>query len=133
MASCPVIRKEFQRLTNMSAAEIRSWAKDDRAKCFSQKATRRRLTQPSIYRGHRVPSLANLRKRAFTGAWSEEDCWYGNIVNGFNKRFLKMKQKHGCTDGIVVALRNWGHQPKSCAVPTKKCKREHEPRVSKKG
>lgn len=131
-ASCPIVRREFQRLTNMTASDIRAWAKDDRSKCFSKADTRRRLTNPSTYRGHRVPALADLRARAARGEWSEEDCWYANIVNGFNKRFLKMKQKHGCTDGIVIALRNWGHTPKGCAVPSRECKVGHTPRVYRK-
>ena len=50
MKACPTVQRDFHRLVNMGAAEIRSWAKDPRAKCASFPETRARL-----------PMLASLK------------------------------------------------------------------------
>lgn len=108
MKSCPRdVVSTFKRLTNMSPAEIRAWAKDPRAKRASIESTRRRL-----------PALAALAEKVRAGKpLSAKDCAYARRVNSFNTRMGGMRRKHGCKDGIVISLRNWGHQPKACKVP----------------
>jgi hypothetical protein len=97
----------FKRLTNMTPAQIRAWARSPAAKRASFEATRRRL-----------PALADLAAKVRAGEpLSAKDCAYAQRVNSFNSRMLGMQQKWGCTDKLVVALRNWGHQPKGCKVP----------------
>jgi hypothetical protein len=97
----------FKRLTNMSPSEIRAWAKDPRAKRASFESTRRRL-----------PALATLAEKVRAGKpLSAKDCAYARRINSFNLRMTGMQRKWGCTEKLVVALRNWGHQPKACKVP----------------
>jgi hypothetical protein len=50
---CPADAAKFRKLVNMSAREIRAWAKDPRAKLASFESTRRRL-----------PALADLAAKA---------------------------------------------------------------------
>lgn len=107
MSSCPAVKKTFQRLVNMSAAEIRAWAKDPRAKCASFEQTRKRL-----------PALAALKAKK--GEWTDADCKYAQRVNNFNTRHLGQMKRFGCTVRETVALRNWGHMPK-CSMPPKGC------------
>ncbi len=104
---CPVVQRTFHRLVNMSSGEIRSWAKDPRAKCASFEQTRRRL-----------PALADLKAKK--GAWTEADCRYAQRVNSFNARHLGQMKRFGCTLRETVALRNWGHDPK-CPLPKRGC------------
>lgn len=102
MPSCPS-RRRFHQLVNMSAPEIRTWAKDPRSKWASFPETRRRL-----------PALAKLKAKR--GAWSESDCRYAKRVVSFNARHLGQMKRFGCTVRETVALRNWGHRPK-CSLP----------------
>lgn len=106
--SCPADTiRTFKRLVNMSPAEIRSWARNPAAKRASFEATRRRL-----------PALAALRAKVARGAaLSARECAFARRVNNFNTRMGGMRRQWGCTDKIVVSLRNWGHQPKGCPVP----------------
>lgn len=108
MNSCPRdTLATFKRLTNMSPAQIRAWAKHPAAKRASFEATRRRL-----------PALADLTAKIRRGeALSQRDCAYAQRVNNFNSRMSGMRRKWGCTDKLVVALRNWGHHPAGCPVP----------------
>lgn len=94
----------FKRLVNMTPAEIRRWARDPRAKCFSKESTRRRLE-----------SLARLRAKP-PGQWTAKDCAFAARVVSFNSRMLGAMERDGCTPGYAVSLRNWGHAPR-CAVP----------------
>jgi hypothetical protein len=108
VASCPVIKRDFHRLVNMTPAAIRAWAKDPRAKCASFQQTRNRL-----------PALAKLKAKK--GEWTDADCRYGQRVVSFNKRHRGQMKRFGCTLRETVALRNWGHDPK-CQLP-KTCER----------
>ncbi len=108
MTRCPHARR-FHRLVNMSPAEIRAWAKDPRAKCYSNDATRARL-----------PALARLKAKPVED-WTAADCKYAARVVSFNARMTGALRRDGCTSGYTIALRNWGHKPK-CAVP-KTCRR----------
>jgi hypothetical protein len=97
----------FKRLTNMSPAEIRAWAKNPAAKRASFEATRRRL-----------PAVADLKAKVGRGgALSARDCAFMARVNNFNTRMGGMRRQWGCTDKIVISLRNWGHHPNGCPVP----------------
>lgn len=108
MKSCPrEVVSTFKRLTNMSPSEIRAWAKDPRAKRASEPETRNRL-----------PSLADLAEKISRGgSLTKKECDFAKRINSFNSRMGGMRRKHGCKDGIVISLRNWGHQPKACKVP----------------
>lgn len=108
MKSCPRDTiATFKRLTNMTPAEIRAWSRSPAAKRASFESTRRRL-----------PALADLTEKVRAGKpLSAKDCDYARRVNSFNLRMTGMQRKWGCTDRLVVALRNWGHQPKGCKVP----------------
>jgi hypothetical protein len=90
----------------MTPAEIRRWAVDPRAKRASWASTRARL-----------PALAKLRAKP-PEKWTEADCRFAARVVSFNSRMLGMRRQWGCKDKIVVSLRNWGHQPKGCKLPT---------------
>jgi hypothetical protein len=97
----------FKRLTNMSPAQIRAWAKNPAAKRASFEATRRRL-----------PALAALTEKIRRGAdLSARDCAFAQRVNNFNTRMGGMRRQWGCTDKIVISLRNWGHQSPGCPMP----------------
>lgn len=97
----------FKRLTNMTPAQIRAWAKNPVAKRASFEATRRRL-----------PALAALTEKIRRGeALSRRDCAFAQRVNNFNTRMGGMRRQWGCTDKIVISLRNWGHHPPGCPVP----------------
>ena len=97
----------FKRLTNMTPAQIRAWAKQPASRRASFAATRRRL-----------PALADLAAKVRAGKpLSAKDCAYAHRVNSFNTRMSGMRRKWGCTQKLVVALRNWGHHPKGCPVP----------------
>ena len=108
MTSCPRDTiATFKRLTNMSPAQIRAWAKHPASRQASFAATRRRL-----------PALAALAEKIRRGAdLSARDCAYAQRVNNFNTRMGGMRRQWGCTDKIVISLRNWGHQPKGCPGP----------------
>lgn len=105
--TCPVDRRRFHQLVNMTPAQIRAWAKDPRSRCASFESTRRRL-----------PALAALKAK--TGEWTDADCRYARRVNSFNARHRGQMKRFGCTVRETVALRNWGHMPK-CAMPAKGC------------
>lgn len=95
--SCP-IAKRFNKLVNMSPAEIRRWHKNPRSKKASLPATRRRL-----------PKLAKLKAKA-PSKWTKADCDFAKRVVSFNARMDGMRKKHGCTEKIDVSLRNWGRR-----------------------
>lgn len=126
MAFCRVSSK-FKRLVNMSPAEIREWAKDPRSKCASFQATRDRLTKRQVWKGKLRLSLAELAGKPVS-TWTDSDCEYAGRVVNFNTRHLGALKDHGCTYKEIIALLNWGHRPKSCAIPTKVCKKPHTPR-----
>ena len=107
MKACPTVQRDFHRLVNMGAAEIRAWAKDPRAKCASFPETRARL-----------PMLAALKAKK--SEWTQRDCQYGLRVISFNSRHIGQMKRFGCTVRETVALRNWGHMPK-CPMPPKGC------------
>jgi hypothetical protein len=102
--ACPHAAR-FRKLVNMSPAQIRAWAKHPLARCYSFDATRARL-----------PALADLRAKP-PAQWTQADCRRAARVVNFNSRFLGMRRQHGCTPGIVIALRNWGHAPRGCSTP----------------
>jgi hypothetical protein len=106
--ACPVIQNRFHQLVNMTAGEIRSWARDSRAKCASFPETRARL-----------PMLANLKAKS-RDRWDSGDCQYAQRVISFNSRHIGQMKRFGCTMRETVALRNWGHMPK-CPMPPKGC------------
>jgi hypothetical protein len=105
---CPLDMRKFHRLANMSAGEIRAWARDPRAKCASFEQTRKRL-----------PALASLKAKP-RGSWTEADCKYARRVNSFNARHIGQMKRFGCTVRETVALRNWGHMPR-CPMPPQGC------------
>lgn len=108
MKSCPrETIATFKRLTNMSPTQIRAWAKHPASRRASFEATRARL-----------PALADLKAKISRGAaLSARECAFAQRVNNFNTRMGGMRRQWGCTDKIVVSLRNWGHQPAGCPVP----------------
>ncbi len=89
----------------MTPKQIRDWAKNPAAKEASFEATRRRL-----------PALARLRAKP-SSDWDASDRRFAQRVVSFNSRMRGMLKKFGCTRKVVISLRNWGHQPRSCAVP----------------
>lgn len=104
---------EFHRLVNMSPRSIRAWQRDARARCASQFATIRRLTQ-----------LAALKSKA-KGSWTAADERYARKVLGFIKRHEAQERLHGCSSLRTIALRNWGRQtecpvPAVCSRPSRK-------------
>lgn len=101
--------ERFRRLVNMSPAQIRAWARDPRAQCYSFASTRARL-----------PALAKLRAKP-PARWTESDCRFARRVVSFNSRMKGALRRDGCRDGYTISLRNWGHSPK-CSLP-KTCKR----------
>lgn len=101
---CPAAER-FRKLVNMTPAQIRAWAHDPRAKCYSFAATRSRL-----------PALAKLRAKP-VDRWTEKDCKFAKRVVSFNARMIGAKNRDGCRDGYTISLRNWGHSPK-CKLPT---------------
>jgi hypothetical protein len=108
--ACPALKREFNRSVNMTAAQIRAWTKDPRAKEASFSATLRRL-----------PHLAKLKAKK--SAWNRGDCNYAQRVINFNTRMSGMVKKWGCKRKAVISLRNWGRQPPKCGIPPKKEKR----------
>jgi hypothetical protein len=108
MKTCPrETVATFRRLVNMTPAQIRAWAKNPASRRASFPATRARL-----------PALAALREKISRGAvLSAQDCAFAQRVNNFNTRMGGMRRQWGCTDKIVISLRNWGHQPPGCPVP----------------
>lgn len=98
----------FHRSVNMSAAAIRAWAKDPRAKEASWSSTLRRL-----------PALATLKAKP-RARWTARDFTYAKRVVAFNDRMSGVVRVHGCTRKAVISLRNWGRQPPKCAVPPRK-------------
>ena len=103
MTICSDTRRAFHESVNMSPDEIRRWARDPRALCYSFEATRRRL-----------PALAALKGKR--GEWTAQDCAYARRVLAFNRRMEGGMRRDGCTDGYVISLRNWGRQPKACPL-----------------
>lgn len=89
----------------MSPEAIRAWARDPRAKCYSNAATRARL-----------PKLAALRAKPVE-KWTAADCKYAARVVSFNARMRGALHRDGCTPGYAISLRNWGHAPRECAPP----------------
>lgn len=108
-SACPRDAATFHRLVNMSPGAIRKWAGDERAKCASFAATRKRL-----------PALAKLKSKP-RSAWTKADCAYARRVNSFNARMQGMVRKHGCTTRAVTSLLNWGRKPPGCKMPPKGC------------
>lgn len=106
--ACPALQTRFHQLVNMTAGEIRSWARDPRAKCASFEQTRKRL-----------PALAALKAKS-SSSWTPADCKYAQRVVSFNSRHLGQMKRFGCTPRETVALRNWGHAPK-CPLPSSSC------------
>lgn len=102
---------DFKRSVNMSPGAMEAWAKDSRAREASEEATRRRL-----------PRLAAL-KRKKCSTWTAADEALAKRALSFNARMEGMVNEHGCTRKAVIALRNWGRQPKKCGVPPKKRQR----------
>lgn len=96
--------RRFNRLVNMSPAEIRRWSKDPRNKLASYDETRARL-----------PQLAKLKAKD-PAKWTEADRRLAGRVVSFNSRMLGMKREHGCTTKIAVSLKNWGHDA-GCRLP----------------
>lgn len=101
---CPAAER-FRKLVNMTPAQIRAWARDPRAKCYSFAATRARL-----------PALAKLRAKP-VDEWTGKDCAFAKRVVSFNARMIGAKKRDGCRDGYTISLRNWGHAPK-CKLPS---------------
>lgn len=95
--SCPYA-KRFAKLVTMTPAEIRRWHKNPRSKKASFAATRRRL-----------PALARLKAKP-ASRWTAADCAFAKRVVSFNARMDGMRKKHGCTEKIDAALRNWGRR-----------------------
>ena len=93
----------------MTPGEIRSWARDARAKCASFPETRKRL-----------PMLADLKAKR-NDSWTAADCKYAQRVNSFNARMQGMVDKWGCTERAVTSLLNWGRKPPKCPMPKKGC------------
>jgi hypothetical protein len=91
----------------MSPAAIEAWAKDPRAREASFESTRRRL-----------PRLAEL-KRKKCSRWTSRDQKLAKRALSFNARMEGVVNEHGCSRKAVIALRNWGRQPKKCGVPPK--------------
>lgn len=89
----------------MSPEAIRAWARDPRAKCYSNEATRARL-----------PKLAALKAKPVE-EWTAADCKYAARVVSFNARMRGALRRDGCTPGYAISLRNWGHAPRGCAPP----------------
>ena len=108
MNSCPrETVATFKRLTNMTPAQIRAWAKHPASRRASFPATRARL-----------PALANLTAKIRRGgALTARECRYAQRVNNFNPRMSGMRRQWGCTEKIVISLRNWGHHPAGCPIP----------------
>lgn len=98
----------FHRSVNMTAAAIRAWTKDPRAKEASWAATLRRL-----------PALAALKAKPRT-RWTLRDFTYARRVVAFNDRMSGAVRVHGCTRKAVISLRNWGRQPPRCRIPPKR-------------
>ena len=117
---CRAVQRKFRRQVNMTPESIRRWAVDPRAKCASFKETVDRLTKPQMWKGKVRPSLATLRGKR-PEDWNETDCEYAKRVNSFNSRHIGALKQHGCTVKEVVALRNWGHNPR-CPEPPKTCR-----------
>ena len=95
----------FKQSVNMSAAEIRAWARDPRAREASFASTRRRL-----------PALAALKAKPCS-KWTRADARFAQRVLSFNARMGGMVRKYGCTRKAVISLRNWGRQPTGCPKP----------------
>jgi len=98
---CPYA-EDFQKLVNMTPAQIRKWSKDERSKKASWESTRKRL-----------PDLAKLKDKPVT-KWTKDDCKFARRVVGFNKRMDGMRKEHGSTEKICVSLRNWGRDAPGC-------------------
>jgi hypothetical protein len=98
----------FKKSVNMSPGQIRSWAKDPRAKEASFKSTRSRL-----------PRLAALKSKP-ASQWTAADYHLAKRVLSFNARMEGMVRVHGCTRKAVISLRNWGRQPPKCPIPERK-------------
>ena len=109
MKACPTIVAAFHKSVNMSAAAIRKWAKDPRAKCASFESTRKRL-----------PALAKLKSKK-RSTWTEADCRYAQRVINFNTRMQGNVRVHGCGVRNVPSLLNWGRKPPGCPLPPKGC------------
>ena len=123
---CPTDAAKFRKLVNMSAREIRAWAKDPRAKCASFPETVQRLTHRQKWKGMLLPSLVELKEKR--GPWNEIDCKYARRVNSFNVRMQGMVDKWGCKPRALQSLRNWGRMPPKCTMEDvdalgKKCSR----------
>ena len=118
--ACPAVYSKFQKSVNMSSAQIKSWAKDPRAKCGSFQETRDRLTKPQMFLGHRMRSLADL-KALPKSKWEEKDCIYAKRVINFNTRHEGALKIHGCTDREHASLLNWGRRIKRCPLPKAGC------------
>ena len=107
--ACPVTQNRFHESVNMTAREIRSWAKDPRAKCASFESTRKRL-----------PALADLKAKS-RDRWTAADCQYAERVINFNTRMQGNVDVHGCGIRNVTSLLNWGRRPPGCKLPPKGC------------
>lgn len=109
-SACPDIAKRFRASVNMTPKQIRDWYRGKRSLCASFGSTRRRL-----------PKLTDLKAKA-PSKWTEVDCQYAQRVVSFNARMGGTVKKHGCTPKAVISLRNWGHQPRQCKVPSAECR-----------
>lgn len=107
--ACAVVQSKFHKSVNMSAAAIRKWAKDPRAKCASFESTRKRL-----------PALAKLKSKP-RDKWTDADCKYAQRVVNFNTRMQGNVNTHGCRTRNVTSLLNWGRKPPKCAMPPAGC------------
>lgn len=114
------VQDKFFEQVNMTPESIRRWSKDPRAVCASFKETVARLTKPQMWKGKMRRSLASL-KSLDKRKWTLNDCEYAERVNSFNSRHIGALKQHGCTVPEVVALRNWGHNPR-CPEPPMSCK-----------
>jgi hypothetical protein len=113
-AGDPALVRAFRKAANMSAAQIRAWAKNPTAKCASL-PKRAKTGKSAIAELEQVARM----KSAPPSTWSAADWTKArDLVNFVGRHAAKKAPGDPCATKRVIALRNWAHQPKGCAVPT---------------
>jgi hypothetical protein len=110
---CPALR-EFRRVVNMSRRDLLDWRRK-RAKCQPAPRSSGRTAADEL---RLVAEL--LRREPRTAA----ECKKASDLVNFVRRHEagRRRQKDPCSQERVIALRDWGVQPKGCPVP-KGCKK----------
>lgn len=112
MLSDRELDRAFRRAVNMTPAQLRAWARDPRAKRASL-PRRSKTGKSAIVELHQVARMVE----SSSSSWTRSDWVKARDLVNFVKRHTA-QMGGACQPTRIIALRNWGHQPPRCKVPS---------------